>query len=49
MPKVGKKSFPYTPEGKKAAKKYAKERMTDIHGIGKSSKSAKSRQWRRSM
>ena len=23
MPKVGKKSFPYTPAGKKAAKKYA--------------------------
>ena len=25
MPKVGKKKFPYTPAGKKAAKKYAKK------------------------
>ncbi len=25
MPKVGKKKFPYTPKGKKAAKKYAKK------------------------
>lgn len=23
MPRVGKKKFPYTPEGKRAAKKYA--------------------------
>ena len=26
MPKVGKKSFPYTAKGKKAAKEYAKKK-----------------------
>jgi hypothetical protein len=38
MPKVGKKSFPYTPEGKKAAKKEA----------AKSGKPMKDKSWKRS-
>jgi len=38
MPKIGKKSFPYTPAGKKAAKKYAK----------KMNKPADDHPWRRS-
>jgi hypothetical protein len=38
MPKVGKKSFPYTPEGKNAAKKEA----------AKSGKPMKGQSWKRS-
>lgn len=30
MPKVGKKSFPYTPAGKKAAKKYAAKTVKPV-------------------
>lgn len=52
MPKVGKKLFPYTAKGKKAANEYAKKSgktMTDIHGISKSSKPDKNHPWRRGM
>ena len=30
MPKVGKKKFPYTEKGKKAAKKYAKKKNKKV-------------------
>ena len=30
MPKVGKKKFPYTKEGKKEAKKYAKKKKKKV-------------------
>ena len=30
MPKVGKKHFPYTKKGKKAAKEYAKKKKKEV-------------------
>jgi hypothetical protein len=44
MPKVGKKSFPYTPAGKKAAHEYAEKTGKSVK---KTSKPDKNHPWRR--
>lgn len=43
MPKVGKKSFPYTKKGEKAAHEYAEKKGKSV----KSSKPDKDHPWRR--